>query len=98
MLSHRNLLRVAVQLAGAADAAGRAASNFMPFPLCHVAGYRHPGLLAAGHTLVLRPAYEPEDFMRQVRALPHHDDADGARRCSTCCCSTPPSTSTTSAA
>jgi acyl-CoA synthetase (AMP-forming)/AMP-acid ligase II len=66
MLSHRNLLRSLFSWL-VAQSPKPGGVNFMPFPLCHVAGYGIPGYWLQGTTLVLRPAYEPEDFMRQVQ-------------------------------
>jgi len=66
MLSHRNLLRSLFSWM-VAQSPKPGGVNFMPFPLCHVAGYGIPGYWLQGTTLVLRPAYEPEDFMRQVQ-------------------------------
>ena len=65
MLSHRNLLRSLFSWL-VAQSPKPGGVNFMPFPLCHVAGYGIPGYWLQGTTLVLRPAYEPEDFMQQV--------------------------------
>ena len=66
MLSHRNLLRSLFSWL-VAQSPKPGGVNFMPFPLCHVAGYGIPGYWLQGTTLVLRPAYDPEDFMQQVQ-------------------------------
>ncbi len=66
MLTHRNLLRSLFSWL-VAQVPQPGSVNFMPFPLCHVAGYGIPGYWLMGSTLVLRPAYEPEDFMQQVQ-------------------------------
>ena len=65
MLTHRSLLRSLFSWL-VAQRPQPGGVDFMPFPLCHVAGYGIPGYWLQGTTLVLRPAYEPEDFMRQV--------------------------------
>jgi long-chain acyl-CoA synthetase len=67
MLTHRSLLHSLFSWMAVQNPPLPGAVNFMPFPLCHVAGYGIPGYWLNGTTLVLRPAYDPEDFMQQVQ-------------------------------
>ncbi len=66
MLTHRSLLHSLMSWMIEQGPSARSV-NFMPFPLCHVAGYGIPGHWLRGNTLVLRTSYDPEDFMQQVQ-------------------------------
>ncbi|MGH3743460.1 MAG: acyl-CoA synthetase [Mycobacteriales bacterium] len=66
MLTHRNLLTALFSWLIATPPSDPGDAYFMPFPLCHVAGYGVPGYALRGTTLVLRPTYEPGEFLTAV--------------------------------
>jgi acyl-CoA synthetase (AMP-forming)/AMP-acid ligase II len=66
MLSHRNVMAAITSwLVHSTNHVGQGV-QLMPFPLCHIAGVGVVGNVLLGVTLVLRRAYEPEDFMTMI--------------------------------
>jgi acyl-CoA synthetase (AMP-forming)/AMP-acid ligase II len=66
MLSHSNVMAALTSwLIHSPNRVGQDV-QLMPFPLCHIAGVGVVGNVLLGVTLVLRRAYEPEDFMTMI--------------------------------
>ena len=66
LLSHHNLI---MSMSGWAIASGTRLGRevaLVPFPMCHIAGAGAIGNCLTGTTMIVRRAYDPEDFMATV--------------------------------